>query len=204
IKLYKDKKKERKTKTKVDPKKLFSDNLKRRGLEKMLELDKEEDGWAASYILVNEISKSMMEHPYLEESLKAVRHLKERKELHIGYWDIHYDDSILRQAENFVSLINEGIINFSVRSPNDYPFAKVFKIEGKRDLSKWNLIYQAETEKSIAEYEKGIPISSTNERVIHALAMNASFFGKKVEFKHPECATESWPKFWKFLNDHKY
>ena len=178
--------------------------IKREGLEKMLSFDQERNGWAVAYILANEIKTNSVEYPLLEPSFRAVRHLQERKDLGVRSWRIRYDDSVLRQAENFVSLTDSGKINFHVKSSNDYPFARVFDIGNPADLRKKYTIYQEETDKAMAEYEGNVPVTSTNERVVQAIAMGASFFGRKVEFKHPDCAGESWPQFWRFLEDYKY
>src|SRR3989338_1132487 len=168
-------------------------------LDKLAQLDPKNGTWAIAYILAHQLENGSVNSYPTIRAYEAVKHWTNKKDGKAWTWTSHYDHTIMRQADAFASIAKCGRINFTVKLPEDYPFARAFELTTPEETQKRLSMYVNETESALAEFDEGKPISSNNDRVVQALAMKSKFYEQPVKINNPDCAKESWPQFWRFL-----
>ncbi len=181
-------------------------------LKKLQTLDGGTTQWASAAILFRplpEIEKELKDLKeikyFLQMTLGAKKHWEEkRKEGKV--WESRPDEILTKQAEYFLNIMNTKPATFSPTNPDDYCFARVFRListeEGKKrwpEASEHESNRFDEMEKVIAQASKGEPIDSKDHRVVQAMAIWGAVNKKKLTFTHPEAVNKTWPQFWEFL-----
>ena len=122
-------------------------------------------------------------------------------------WEPKYDVTIERQADTFLKLFKDEVVDYKPLCSDDYCFARVFNFINKEAGAKfWPSLIGHETnrieemENAIDEAENKSHVSSKDHRVIQAMAMWGLLNNKKLTFDHPSGVNKSWPQFWKFLS----
>lgn len=174
-------------------------------IAKLLKLDNGTSQWATASILCGN-KERMKNPPYkLQLTQEAVDHWNSQRKIN-KTWIPRLDETILRQTEAFVSLINEHSPNFKPMQSEDYCFARVFEYITKTGGEKrWPSLKGhesnriSEMESIIYRANRGESIDSKDHRVIQAIVMWAKVNSIKIKIKHPDVVNKSWPQFWGFL-----
>ena len=163
-------------------------------------MDNRTSQWASVAVLLGN-EESIENPPYkLDLTYEAVSHWKEQREKG-KCWEPRYDETILRQAETFLRLLNKEKPPFEPRQPEDYRFAYAFGLITKEEgEARWPSLRGHESNR----LEEQDAIYSKDHRVIQAYAMRQKVNGKEIKVKYPESVNKSWPQFWKFLTDSPY
>ena len=189
--------------------------------EQLLTLDNGTSQWASaasmwkeSVFIFEGTFDRIVNPPYkLQVTYDAIDHWKSCRQEGV-HWVPRLDKTIETQAITFLDLYNDIPSGFIPLQPEDYCFARAFGFispeEGRR---RWPSLVGHESnrilemEKALAELLSNRLISSCDHRVVQAIAMKA-----KVDclehtlhldylryFRHQECITKSWPRFWDFI-----
>lgn len=173
--------------------------------KELLKLDNGTTQWATASVIAG--NKERISNPpnKLQQTYDAVDHWNKQRELGL-VWEPHYDETIQKQAEVFLDLLNGKKIIFTPVCSDDYCFARVFDYITKENGEKnWPSLRGHETdrieemEKAIRETERSEVITSLDHRVIQALAMWCKVYNKKLSFLYKDKVNKSWPKFWNFI-----
>jgi hypothetical protein len=178
--------------------------------EELLKLDNETSQWASAAYLLGDYRK-VKNPPYkLQLTYDVVEWIRERK----GglFSELHYDETILRQAEAFVKLIQGKNPNFKPLHSEDGPFACIVGNMTTEEYKK--LFPTSETQESNRPEEVkkefynigvGRPIESPDHRIVQAGELEQMLLGIPVSAKHPSAVGKSWPQkqFERFLHDAK-
>src|SRR3989344_713925 len=174
-------------------------------LKKLLTLDGGTSQWASASVLLGNTEKIKNPPYFLQITLEALKHWEEKRKKG-KKWEAKYDDILLKQAIYFINILRSKNSAFTPTNPDDYCFARAFRIVSRKYGEKrWPMIKHHESnrleemELALLQAEKNKVISSTDHRVVQAIAMLYKTEGKKVKFKYPKSVNKSWPQFWNFL-----
>lgn len=141
----------------------------------------------------------------LQVVLDAIEHWYTRRELGLP-WEPRRDISLARQAASYIQSLQTGQTdpNYYPEQAEDYCFARAYGLMSPAEaLARWPKLQGHESnriesmERAIKQAERGEIIDVNDHRVVQAIAMR---FGLgQNRFKHPECVTKSWPRFWEFV-----
>lgn len=111
------------------------------------------------------------------------------------------DPTILAQMKAFVRFVETGRMEFEAVHSEDYCFARAF---GLMDAAEGELRWSSlkghesnrieEMERAIWQVEAGEIVTSSDHRVVQAIAMMWS----RAQFSNSSCVSKSWPRFWAF------
>jgi len=176
-------------------------------LEELLKLDNGTSQWATATKLLGN-KETVSNPPYkLKITYEAIRHWKKRRKEGLS-WEPRQDETILKQAETFLSLSRKENAKFIAEQAEDYCFARAFNfISQEEGLKRWpslqshesNRILEMENALNVAQ--KGEEIISKDHRVIQAIVMWGIVNNSAVKIKHPEAVNKSWPEFWEFISE---
>ncbi|MCR4311070.1 MAG: hypothetical protein NUV54_00660 [Candidatus Taylorbacteria bacterium] len=174
-------------------------------LKKLLTLDAGTSQWASAAILSG--NKEKIKNPpfFIKKTIDALKHWKAMRNKD-KRWEPRYDELLMKQAQYFIGSLNGKKSKFFPNNPDDYCFARAFGIVDRAYGEKhWPMIRHHESnrleemEKALDQAEKGQAVTSTDHRVVQALAMLYKIKGRKIKFKYPKSVNKTWPKFWEFL-----
>ncbi len=176
-------------------------------LKELLKLDNRTSQWASAAVLLG--SEERVDNPpyKLKLTYEAVEHWQQQRDK-ARCWELRYDETILRQAEAFLELLNTGKTEFIPKQAEDYCFARTLGIVTKEEgESRWPSLRSHESDRilemegALDNADHGVEITSKDHRVVQAVAMHRKAKGKEIKVKYPLSVNKSWPQFWKFLND---
>ncbi len=177
-------------------------NLSQREL---LKLDQGTSQWASAAVLLGDTER-LDDAPFkLKITYEAAEHWK-RQRAEGKTWEPRYDQTIRKQAEAFLKLLNGYKAEFTPEQAEDFCFAYVFGfISLKEGEERWPALRGHESDRIIEIQEavqaakEGREITSKDHRVVQAVAMRARVNKRDMKIKHPEAVNKSWPQFWDFL-----
>ena len=101
-------------------------------LKKLLELDNGTSQWASAAVLLGNEEK-VENAPYkLKVTYEAKKYWDLMRESNLP-WEARYDETILKQAENFLKLLETGKLNFKAEQAEDYCFSRAFNLISKEE-----------------------------------------------------------------------
>ena len=175
--------------------------------ERLLTLDGGTSQWASAAVLLGD-RKRLPNPPFkLKLTYEAVEHWNKRRKFS-NLWYIRYDQTILEQAEFFLSLKSGRKDKvFLPQQAEDYCFARAFDImTGEEGARKWPQLRNHESdrleemERCLYQAQSGKSVNSHDHRVIQAIAMRSEYLERDLKIKYPNSVNKSWPQFWKFLS----
>lgn len=123
-----------------------------------------------------------------------------------GCWEPRYDNTILKQAECYLHLLNSNWVDFVPEQAEDYCFARAFGYMTKEEgEARWPNLKGHESNRIISMEEalesawEGRKIISDDHRVVQALVMWARVNKMPLELSNLQAVKKSWPQFWRFI-----
>lgn len=176
-------------------------------LEDLAQLDNNTSQWASAAVLFG--SKEQLPNPAykLQLTYDAVKHWREQRQQN-KIWSPRYDETILKQAEAFLELINTGATKFRPVQAEDYCFGRIFgSITPEEALIRWPSLQGHESnriesmEVAIEQIRNEETVDSKDHRVVQAVGMYTKYKNMHPRIQHPESVSKSWPQFWLFLSN---
>jgi len=180
-------------------------NIVNLSLQELLKLDKGTSQWATAAILCGNTEKLENPEYHIALTYEAREHWhNQRRKREV--WEPRYDETIDRQAETFLKLLNGEKPEYIPVQPDEYLFARTFSYMSRAEGEKrWPRLAGHESsrfeemDKVIAQVEMGETIASKDHRVIQAITMWGIVNKKQVKIAHKDAVNKSWPQFWDFL-----
>lgn len=175
----------------------------------LLKLDNGTSQWASATVLLGDAER--LENPpfKLAVTYEAIRHWNIQRSQKLS-WIPTYDETILKQAETYVTILKNQKVNFIPEQAEDFCFAYVFGyMTAKEGEKKWPALRTHESDRIIEIQEtleaakQGKEITSKDHRVVQAIAMWGKVYNKEVYILYPQSVNKSWPQFWDFLGLYK-
>jgi hypothetical protein len=175
----------------------------------LLKLDSQTSQWATASVLLGNTER-ISNPPYkLKLSYEAVEHWQQQKQKGEN-WKPKFDTTIASQAIAFIDLIQNGKTNFQTQQAEDYCFARVFNLITKEEGEQnWPSLLGHESnrieemESVIVKAKDNQEITSTDHRVVQAIAMWGLSNKKEIKILYPNAVNKSWPQFWSFIEHAK-
>lgn len=157
------------------------------------------------------VSPALIEKEYkLRVAAQAINDWHQARE--VGeQWRPRVDETIARQAEAYRRFAQTGVKDseFEMWQPEDYCFAKAYEYTNAKDAEDmWPRLRHHESDRieamelaiqqAVNSKEKEL-ITVNDHRVVQAIAMRYGL--SRERFKHPDCVTKSWPRFWEFIEE---
>ncbi|MES3006088.1 MAG: hypothetical protein V4664_04035 [Patescibacteria group bacterium] len=172
----------------------------------LLKYDNGTSQWASAAVLLGDPERIYNPPFKLDLTYKAVEHWQMQKDKGLS-WQPRHDETILRQAETYLKLLNGEKPDFIPEQAEDFCFAYIFGyITAQEGEKSWpalrghesnRIVEIQETFKAAKEGEK---IISKDHRVVQAVAMWGKVNKKELNIIYPQSVNKSWPQFWDFLN----
>ena len=176
--------------------------------ESLLTLDLGTTQWASAAVLCGD-ERRLPKPPYkLEVTYRAVEHWYDAKRNHV-MWEARYDDTIERQAEAFVRMMQGNSADFKPEQAEDFCFAYALcDMTTEAGEAAWPQMAGHESNRLVEMREclecakSGAIVQSKDHRVVQAVAMWCALNKKPLKFAHPGAVSKSWPQFWNFLQQY--
>jgi hypothetical protein len=174
--------------------------------EELLKLDNGTSQWASAAVLLGD-TKRLANPPFkLALTYEAFEYWNEKRRTGI-VWEPRYDETIKRQAEVFLELLNSNRSDFVPRQAEDFCFAYIFGyMTAEEGEERWPALRGHESDRILEVQEtlrsakEDVDISSKDHRVVQAISMWGKVNKKDVRILYPQSVNKSWPQFWEFLN----
>ncbi|MEK7641683.1 MAG: hypothetical protein AAB365_01660 [Patescibacteria group bacterium] len=175
----------------------------------LLKLDNGTSQWASAAALLGDMER-IPNPPYkLACTYEAIDHWKScRKEGKT--WELRYDETIAKQAEAYLKILNGGESSFIPAQAEDFCFVYAFGLMSVQEGEKrWPALRGHESDRivemqsTLTAAQEGKEINSRDHRVIQAIAMWGRVNSKELHVIYPESVNKSWLQFWDFLEKYR-
>lgn len=172
----------------------------------LLKFDNGTSQWASAAVLLGDPER-LHQPPYkLDLTYQAVEHWQTQRDKGLS-WIPRYDETILKQAETYLKMLNNEKPDFIPEQTEDFCFAYMFGYMTATEGEKmWPALRGHESDRiveiqeTLKEAEEGKDVNSKDHRVVQAIAMWGKINKRKVNILYPEAVNKSWPQFWDFLD----
>lgn len=174
-------------------------------LNELLNLPKKTSQWATASVLLGNKERIPDPPHHLQMAFDAVDYWNTQKERGKP-WESRPDQTIQKQAETFLKMIEGKNPSFIPLQSEDYCFAYTFGYMTREEgEAKWLNLRENESNRFIEmdrileKAKAGEIIDSKDHRVVQAIAMWGLVNDKNVRFLYPDAVNKTWPKFWDFI-----
>lgn len=168
--------------------------------EELLKLDGGTSQWASAAALCGD--KTRIENPPNKLALTYEAIASTNPD------PIRPDQTIEAQACAYFGALALGAMNFTPKHSEDFCFAYTFgKINLEEAKKRWPSLAHHESNRlvemptQLKNLFHGENITSTDHRVIQAIALKATQRRIPCRIQHPQAVAKSWPQFWEFLRE---
>ena len=181
-------------------------NIVNLSVNELMTIDNHTSQWASAAVLMGSTDKPMDIPCKLKVTFEARNHWLKRR-LSGRCWDIRFDETLAGQAAAFIKALQNGSVKYTPHYAEEYPFARAFDLVTPGEAGKaWPSLAGHESnritamEEALKEYDYNQTITSSDHRIVQAIAMKGAVEGRELRFGDSGCVAKSWPGFWQFLD----
>jgi len=172
----------------------------------LLKLDNETSQWASAAALAGDTERISNPPFKLTATYEAIDHWNNARTKGES-WQPRYDQTILKQAEAFIQILQTGSADFTPEQAEDFCFALTFGyISADEGAKQWPSLVGHESNRikempaALEAAKNGAQVASKDHRIVQAIAMRGIANNTEVNITYPDAVNKSWPQFWKFIS----